>query len=189
MANVINMCGGGAKLQEKVVSPSQSQQIITADSGNDGLSKVTVSAAPLQAKTVTPSDTQQTISADSEYYGLSSVVVAAMQQTGKKAIVVQATPYDSKSFRLIGANDVGMSAATSVTVVASNYNSPADGATILTSWDVLSEKSFEVYYSSTWRGQGGEAPDIEFSAGNIFLDYNRTTFDASATYTIIITGT
>lgn len=65
-------------LQTKTASASTTQQDITPDSGYDGLSKVTISAATKQSKTVTPSTSQQTVTPDSGYYGLSQVTVDAV---------------------------------------------------------------------------------------------------------------
>ena len=50
-----NSSGGSVEisLQEKTIIPSKSQQIITADSNYDGLSKVTVDAIPSQYITTT----------------------------------------------------------------------------------------------------------------------------------------
>ena len=61
--------------QAKSVSPTTSQQVITADSGYDGLSSVTVNAVNLQNKTVSTQNTTQTVTADSGYNGLGTVTI------------------------------------------------------------------------------------------------------------------
>ena len=63
--------GGTPSLQSKSVNPSTSQQVVTPDSGYDGLSQVTVAAARLQTRTVTPTAADQQIEKTSaSYYGL-----------------------------------------------------------------------------------------------------------------------
>ena len=61
--------------QAKSVSPTSSQQVITADSGYDGLSSVTINAISLQNKTVSTQNTTQTVTADSGYNGLGTVTI------------------------------------------------------------------------------------------------------------------
>lgn len=73
------------KLQEKTANPSTSSQSITADSGYDGLSKVTVNAVQTEEKTATPSTSSQTITPTSGKF-LSKVTVGAMPTA------TQATP-------------------------------------------------------------------------------------------------
>lgn len=69
--------------QAKTAAPTSTQQVISADSGYDGLSTVTISAVSLQNKTVAPSSTQQTVIAESNYNGLGTVTVNAVSLQNK----------------------------------------------------------------------------------------------------------
>ena len=79
--------GGSADpvLQDKTVTPTTSQQTITADSGYDGLDTVTVNAIQTETKTATPTTSQQNITPTSGKY-LTQVTVNAMPAA------TQATP-------------------------------------------------------------------------------------------------
>lgn len=68
--------------QNKTVTPSTSQQSITADSGYTGLGTVTVNAISTQTKSATPSTSAQTITPDSGKY-LTSVSISAISTQTK----------------------------------------------------------------------------------------------------------
>mgnify|MGYP004520029261 CR=1 FL=1 len=87
MANVLNMSGGGKDpvIQSKSVKSTESRQTVTAPSGVDGYSPITVEPIKLQAKTVTPKRTNENtiVTADSGKDGLSYVIVEGVPLQSK----------------------------------------------------------------------------------------------------------
>lgn len=68
----------GMTLEDVTVTPSTSQQTVTAGEGYDGIGTVTVEAVSLENKTVAPSTSQQTITAGANYNGIGTVTVGAV---------------------------------------------------------------------------------------------------------------
>lgn len=187
MANVINMGGGYANLQEKTVSAAQTEQSIAPPSGVDGFSKVTVKAAPLQTKGVMPNYTQQRITADANYYGLDAVVVGAL--TGERANR-QESLYPETMIYIKVPNTAGL---TNVAGVALQHNDP----TTLTSLKTISlmyVPAASTGIEITWDGtnanvQYRNAPTISCDSDYIAISFTGVILDTGNTYKVIVTGT
>ena len=70
----------------KNVTPSNAEQVVTPSENFDALAQVTVGAVSLQNKTVTPSASQQSVTADEGYNGLGTVTVNAAPLQYSKSV-------------------------------------------------------------------------------------------------------
>lgn len=84
-------------LEDVSITPSTSQQTITAGEGYDGIGTATVSAVALENKTVTPTDSQQVITAGEGYLGLGTVTVEASSGGTDTLNTILNTPYNAQS--------------------------------------------------------------------------------------------
>lgn len=121
----VNVPTAAPTLQAKTVSPTTSQQEVTADSGYDALSKVTVNAIQTETKSVTPTTSSQTITPTSGKY-LSSVSVGAIQ-TVEKTITQNGTylPGDGKYFSQVVVN-VAQSGVNAVKFIGTTWEPSTD---------------------------------------------------------------
>lgn len=122
---LVNVPTAAPTLQAKTVNPTTSQQEVTADSGYDALSKVTVNAIQTETKSVTPTTSAQTVTPTSEKY-LSSVSVGAIQ-TVEKTITMNGTylPGDGKYFSQVVVN-VAQSGVNAVKFIGTTWEPSTD---------------------------------------------------------------
>ena len=116
--------GGTPSLQSKSVNPSTSQQVVTPDSGYDGLSQVTVAAARLQTRTVTPTAADQQIEKTStSYYGLLRVNI-----NGDENLVASNIKKDVSIFGVTGTYE-GSGEAVNASLIEATCSSNIDSVT------------------------------------------------------------
>ncbi len=100
----VAIAGDTPTYQSKTISPSTSMQTITADSGYDALSDVTVNAIQTETKSVTPTTSTQKVTPTSGKY-LTEVSVSAIQ-TETKSVTSNGTykPTSGKYFSSVTVN-------------------------------------------------------------------------------------
>lgn len=100
----VAIAGDTPTYQSKIVSPSTSVQTVTADSGYDALSDVTVNAIQTETKSVTPTISTQKVTPTSGKY-LTEVSVGAIQ-TETKSVTSNGTynPTSGKYFSQVTVN-------------------------------------------------------------------------------------
>ena len=101
----------------KNVTPSNAEQVVTPSENFDALAQVTVGAVSLQDKSVTPSASQQTVTADEGYNGLGTVTVNAASLQNNKNV----TPSASQQQITPDSGYIGLKKVT-VNAVADKFN-------------------------------------------------------------------
>ena len=100
----VAIAGDTSTYQSKTISPSTSVQTVTADSGYDALSDVTVNAIQTETKSVTPTTSTQKVTPTSGKY-LTEVSISAIQ-TETKSVTSNGTykPTNGKYFSSVTVN-------------------------------------------------------------------------------------
>ncbi len=160
----------------KTVSPTTSQQVVTPDSGYDGLEQVTVNAVSLQSKTATPSSSQQVITPGSGYIGLSQVIVNAVSLQSKTA-----TPSTSQQ---VITPDSGYTALSQVTISAISLQSKSvSGMTPSANWSGAYTNAYTISPDSGYDGMSSVSVTVP-----MVRDYSLFTVSTVETPSTVYNG-
>lgn len=107
MANVINMCGGGANVQSKTVKSTATQQTITPPAGVDGFNPVIVQAVEPGAKVIyaegvtATSGTQLSVPNTEGITSVKAVIISA-KNNSSGTVMTLTEAYDDSGNTLMG---------------------------------------------------------------------------------------
>lgn len=166
---IFNQTGGGGspELQAKTASASTSQQIITPDSGFDGMSQVTITPALLETKSVTPSTSQQIITPSSGYYGMGQVTVSGARLQSKTVTPSAAAQTVTADSGYLGLSQVTVNAisgvANLVPVTRAAYSAGRQHIALNTSFDFTGKTIVGLVGSLYCEDNDGTAYQFTFS--------------------------